>query len=92
MDDEIASVLAPYHLTLEEYMSMGLTDPLQLPPGTMDSRAYLDKMAELQALHEEGQADVERQIWELMFGVRPIDGEAFRARMGRLLRTMGVVR
>ena len=87
VDAEIASALAPYHLTLDAYFAMGVESPPRLPPGTMDSRAYLERMAELQALSEEGQADVERQIWEFMFGVRPIDGRGFQDQMDRLLRT-----
>lgn len=90
VDSEIASTLAPYHMTLAAYLALGLGPPLPLPPGTMDTHKYLERMAELQALNEEGQADVERQIWELMFGVRPVDGEAFRGKMGRLLRAKGL--
>ena len=87
VDAEIASVLAQYHLTFDAYVATGVESPPRLPPGTMDSRAYLERMAELQALSDEGQADVERQIWEFMFGVRPIDGRGFQDRMERLLRS-----
>ncbi len=86
IDAELAAMLAPYGVSPSAYLQ-SLENPPRLPPGTIDSRAYLARLSDLkERIDQASTPELERQMWEFTLLTRPIDGVAFRMRMTRLLR------
>ena len=86
VDMDLTSVLSPYGLNIKTYLET-LENPPRLPPGTVDCKEYLRRIADLkQRLDQAHDEELERQMWEFTLLTRPIDGAAFRLRMIRLIR------